>query len=254
MSILSILPRSAGTLCHHTVTDQGSWPSPINRNWLEARQEIQPRLYWWSLLYSGKPEQVTGSLACSLPEGGLPCSLHWVRVGVCPEESMATHSSILVWKIPMDRGAWQAAVHGVAKSQTRRATKHSTAQGCVHGSGRRDGLGGLPSLWWCWEQGACSVPILLLLQALQNGSCVYGFGGFGGIFLVSLYISFRISPNCTSTQLFLVSYCFFVFCCWRKGVSSYKQKVPGPSLSQPLSINTRWMTILNLTYFLGNCW
>ena len=24
------------------------------------------------------------------------------------EEDMATHSSILVWKIPMDKGAWQA--------------------------------------------------------------------------------------------------------------------------------------------------
>ena len=34
------------------------------------------------------------------------------------EEDMATHSSILAWKIPMDRGAWWATVHGVAKSQT----------------------------------------------------------------------------------------------------------------------------------------
>ena len=34
------------------------------------------------------------------------------------EEIMATHSSILAWRIPMDRGAWQAKVHGVAKSQT----------------------------------------------------------------------------------------------------------------------------------------
>ena len=35
-----------------------------------------------------------------------------------PEEGMATHSSILIWRIPMDRGAWQAAVHGVSKSRT----------------------------------------------------------------------------------------------------------------------------------------
>ena len=34
------------------------------------------------------------------------------------EEGMATHSNILAWRIPMDRGAWQATVHGVAKSQT----------------------------------------------------------------------------------------------------------------------------------------
>ena len=34
------------------------------------------------------------------------------------EKGMATHSSILTWKIPMDRGAWRATVHGAAKSQT----------------------------------------------------------------------------------------------------------------------------------------
>ena len=35
------------------------------------------------------------------------------------EEGMATHASILAWRIPMDRGAWWATVHGVKKSQTR---------------------------------------------------------------------------------------------------------------------------------------
>ena len=34
------------------------------------------------------------------------------------EEGMATHSSILAWRIPMDREAWLATVHGVAKSWT----------------------------------------------------------------------------------------------------------------------------------------
>ena len=33
-------------------------------------------------------------------------------------EGMATHTSILAWRIPMDRGAWRATVHGVAKSWT----------------------------------------------------------------------------------------------------------------------------------------
>ena len=32
---------------------------------------------------------------------------------------MATHSSILAWRIPMNGGVWHAAVNGVAKSQTR---------------------------------------------------------------------------------------------------------------------------------------
>ena len=35
------------------------------------------------------------------------------------EEGMATHSSILAWRIPMDRGEWWAAVHEVTKSWTR---------------------------------------------------------------------------------------------------------------------------------------
>ena len=35
------------------------------------------------------------------------------------EEDMVTHSGILAWRVPMDRGAWQAAVYGVTKSQTR---------------------------------------------------------------------------------------------------------------------------------------
>ena len=34
------------------------------------------------------------------------------------EEGMATHSSILAWRIPVDKGAWQAAVHGVTESNT----------------------------------------------------------------------------------------------------------------------------------------
>ena len=32
---------------------------------------------------------------------------------------MPTHSSILAWRIPVDRGAWWAAVYGVAQSRTR---------------------------------------------------------------------------------------------------------------------------------------
>ena len=34
------------------------------------------------------------------------------------EEGVATHSSILAWRIPIDRGAWWATVHRAAKSPT----------------------------------------------------------------------------------------------------------------------------------------
>ena len=34
------------------------------------------------------------------------------------EESTATHSSILAWRIPWTEGAWQATVHSITKSWT----------------------------------------------------------------------------------------------------------------------------------------
>ena len=50
---------------------------------------------------------------------------------------MATHSGILAWRIPKDRGAWWAMVHRVTKSQTqvKRLTTHghipSNTKGCI---------------------------------------------------------------------------------------------------------------------------
>ena len=44
------------------------------------------------------------------------------------EEGMATHSSILAWRIPMDRGAWWAIVHGGRKQSDmteRLSTQHN---------------------------------------------------------------------------------------------------------------------------------
>ena len=35
------------------------------------------------------------------------------------EKKMATHSSILAWRIPVDRGAWQDTVHRVTKESDR---------------------------------------------------------------------------------------------------------------------------------------
>ena len=42
------------------------------------------------------------------------------------EDGIATHSSIPARRILMDRGAWQATVHGVSKSQTEQLSTHST--------------------------------------------------------------------------------------------------------------------------------
>ena len=43
------------------------------------------------------------------------CSLGWEDL---LEENIATHSSILAWRIPMDRGAWWAIVPRVTRSRT----------------------------------------------------------------------------------------------------------------------------------------
>ena len=41
---------------------------------------------------------------------------------------MATHYSILAWRIPKDRGAWQVTIHRVTKNQTQLSmhTEHVT--------------------------------------------------------------------------------------------------------------------------------
>jgi len=40
-------------------------------------------------------------------------------LGRSPGGRHATHSSILAWRIPMDRGAWQVTVRGITKSRKR---------------------------------------------------------------------------------------------------------------------------------------
>ena len=46
------------------------------------------------------------------------------------EEGMATHSSILAWRIPTDRGAWQATVHGCKElDMSERLSTHSEGDG-----------------------------------------------------------------------------------------------------------------------------
>ena len=52
--------------------------------------------------------------ACNAGDLGLISG--WGRF---PGGGHATHSSILAWRIPKDRGAWMTTVHVIAKSQTR---------------------------------------------------------------------------------------------------------------------------------------
>ena len=61
------------------------------------------------------------------------------------EEGMATHSSILAWRIAMDRGAWQATVHGGHKESD--ATNH-------------------------WAIGGSSIKLVTFLQTWRSHLCL----------------------------------------------------------------------------------
>ena len=54
------------------------------------------------------------------------------------EEGMATHSSILAWRIPMDRGAWKATVHGVSRSERLSIAQHTAAGGSPSGTSSKE--------------------------------------------------------------------------------------------------------------------
>jgi len=66
-------------------------------------------------------QQFWASLVAQMVKNLLAMWETWVRSQDWedpPETGMTAYSSILAWSIPMDRGAWQDAVHGVSKSQT----------------------------------------------------------------------------------------------------------------------------------------
>ena len=48
-------------------------------------------------------------------------------------QGMALHSSLFAWRIPMDKGAWRAAVHGVTKSQTQLSNSYTHTHTHTHG-------------------------------------------------------------------------------------------------------------------------
>ena len=66
------------------------------------------------MLYLGFPGAHVVKNPCAMGETWVQ-SLGWEDP---LEEDMATHSSILAWRVPIDRGAWWVTIHGIAKSQT----------------------------------------------------------------------------------------------------------------------------------------
>ena len=70
----------------------------------------------------GYPLQYSwASLVAQMVKDSLGMQETWVRSLGWEDplkEDMATHSSNLAWRVPMDRGAWQATVHVVTKNLT----------------------------------------------------------------------------------------------------------------------------------------
>ena len=105
------------------------------------RVSLVTRFYEWryvgchiSVFWSGISSDTLGCqfLRTQLQNQGASLAAWWYRIHLPMQETwvwslgredpqekeMTTHSSILVWENPMDRGAWWATVHGVAtKSQ-----------------------------------------------------------------------------------------------------------------------------------------
>ena len=99
-------PSSAGKESAYIAGDPGSIPG-LGRS--PGKGIGYPLQYSWASLVA----QMVKNLPAMLETWVL--SLAWEDP---LEEGMATHFSILSWRIPMDRGAWWATVHGVEKSWT----------------------------------------------------------------------------------------------------------------------------------------
>ena len=60
----------------------------------------------------------------------LPCRVRSLGGEDPMEEEMTTHSSVLAWRIPVDRGAWWATVCGVAESDLLKHTQSELFDFC----------------------------------------------------------------------------------------------------------------------------
>ena len=115
---------SSSNCCFLTCTQvsqeagQAVWYSHLFKNFPQFFNYVLFSFICYRLGFPG------GSVAKNLPNnaGAMLRSLGWDHP---LEEGMANYSSILVWKSPMDGGAWWATVHKVSElDMTQRAGMH----------------------------------------------------------------------------------------------------------------------------------
>ena len=107
-----------------------TWNINFNSAWFSCFS-LQNKLFYLQVKLFHLSKKITGaSLVAQLVMNPSAMQETWVQsLGWEDplEEGKATHSNIPAWRIPMDREAWQATVHGVAKNQTQQQL--STARG-----------------------------------------------------------------------------------------------------------------------------
>ena len=94
-------------------------PSPFTCPWDTSGPSTSSHLTWWQIFTSSCVLWVSllAQVVKNLP--AVRETWVWFLGWEDPlEEGMAIHSSLLAWRIPIDKGAWQVTVHGVTKSQT----------------------------------------------------------------------------------------------------------------------------------------
>ena len=75
-----------------------------------------PSFSFWAFQVAIEVKNLSANAGDVRDVGSIPGS------GRSLKEGMATHSSVLVWRIPKNRGAWRATVHGIAKLDTTEVT------------------------------------------------------------------------------------------------------------------------------------
>ena len=106
-------------------------PSPSHKAYFLCSSSYTPKLSQFSVPdWNGLDILWPGKVLCTGPIStrtrGAGGAGPEITGAPCLEEGMATHSSILAWRTPMDREAWRVTVYEVAESDTTKQL--STAQ------------------------------------------------------------------------------------------------------------------------------
>ena len=126
------------------------------------------------------------------------------------KEGMSTHSCILAWRIPVNRGAWWATDQGVAKSRTQLSglAQHNTGDPYSHPTARiyesTSFLSSLHAILLQGERGVVS-PTIALSEAFRLSLSFYYFKGWcnqtswevfvGKYLAVALLRGIRLTPS-----------------------------------------------------------